>query len=112
LFAGVPIQVVRIALNMPQIELYRPPPNPAKVTDSRFEDYQRKFGDESWELDALSPNVIHNLIEESVVRLRDEKLWDAALKQEVEDKLALEEMIAETQGEEKPRSQRRFENDE
>lgn len=114
LFAGTQIQVVRLALNMPQIELYRPPPNPAKITDSRFGDYRRKFGEESWELDALSPSVIHELIEEAVLRLRDNKLWDAALKQEVEDKLVLEEMVDEAQ--EKAASIRtareRFEDDE
>jgi len=95
LFAGVDITVVRLALNMEQIERYRPPPNPAKVTDSRFEAYQQKYGDESWELDALNPEVIHNLIENNVRRIRDEKLWDAALAREVADKQDLEDMISE-----------------
>jgi len=92
LFAGVPIQVTRLALNLPQIAEHRPPPNPAKMTDSRFEDYRKKFGDLSWELDALRPNLIHDLIEDAVLKIRDEKLWDAALKQENEDKLVLEQM--------------------
>src|SRR6266851_3396392 len=95
LFAGVDVTVVRLALNMEQIERYRPPPNPAKVTDSRFEAYQREYGDESWELDALNPEVIHNLIENNVRRIRDEKLWDAALAREVADKQDLEDMIDE-----------------
>jgi len=95
LFAGVDITVVRLALNMEQIERYRPPPNPAKVTDSRFEAYQREYGDESWELDALNPEVIHNLIENNVQCIRDEKLWDAALAREVADKQDLEDMIDE-----------------
>lgn len=90
LFAGVPINVQRLALNMNQIERYRPPPNPAKVTDSRFEDYRRNFGDESWELDALEPTVIHDLIEDAVLRIRDNTRWDAALRMEAEDKIVLQ----------------------
>ena len=47
----------RIALNMDQIETFNPPPNPAKLTDSRCKSYMDKYGDESWELDALEPKV-------------------------------------------------------
>lgn len=93
LFCGVQVQVVRLALNMPQVEQYNPPPNPAKVTDSRFADYAVKYGDESWELDALEPMVIRDLISEAVLRIRDEAKWDAMLKLEAEDKMTLESMV-------------------
>ncbi len=93
MFAGVPIQVVRLALNRDQVELYNPPPNPAKSADSRFKDYQRIHGDESWELDALEPRVIQNLIEQNVLRLRDKRLWDEALGREAEDRQALNDML-------------------
>jgi len=62
----------RIALNMEQIQSFNPPPNPAKLTDSRANSYVRQFGDESWELDALEPRVIHSLIEDNVLEFRDE----------------------------------------
>jgi hypothetical protein len=39
-----------------------PPPNPAKTTDSRFQQYMEQFGDESWELDALPPEYLVNLV--------------------------------------------------
>ncbi len=42
---GADVIFKRIALNMDQIEEYTPPPNPAKVTDSRFEEYQKVHGD-------------------------------------------------------------------
>lgn len=93
MFAGTEIQVVRLALNMDQINKYKPPPNPAKLDDPRATDYVRKYGTESWELDALEPIVIHNLIEDAVLRIRDAKVWDAALKQEAEDKIVLTEMV-------------------
>lgn len=60
------LDVHRIALNMDQIDEYGPPPNPAKVTDSRFADYQLKHGDESWELDSLPPDVLAELIREKI----------------------------------------------
>ena len=73
-YRGAP-KVVRVALNMDQIDEYNPPPNPAKVTDSRFEQYRRDYGDESWELDALEPSVIDGLIRQHVDAWRDEAAW-------------------------------------
>ncbi|MCH8852340.1 MAG: hypothetical protein IID41_06755 [Planctomycetes bacterium] len=75
MFAGEPIAVERIALNMDQIEQYGPPPNPAKTTDSRFASYAEQYGDQSWELDALNPEVLAALIEEHVGRYRNVELW-------------------------------------
>lgn len=70
--------VERVALNMDQIELYNPPPNPAKVADIRYQGYVDTFGtDESWELDALDPNVIEDLVRENVRKYRDDDLFEA-----------------------------------
>lgn len=73
------VEVHRIALNMDQIDEYHPPPNPAKVTDSRFDSYEEEYGDESWELDALDPQVMSDLIESKVKEHRDEDRWTTAL---------------------------------
>lgn len=72
-----PVNVHRIALNMEQVEQYNPPPNPAKLTDSRAVDYINKYGVDSWELDALNPDIIGDLIRESVEYLIQQKRWDA-----------------------------------
>lgn len=82
LFAGQKIEVRRIALNMPQIEEFNPPPNPAKITDSRFAGYERLYGTESWELDALSPSYIDRIITQTVSEYRDETKWEEAVEQE------------------------------
>lgn len=66
----------RVALNMDQIEEYNPPPNPAKVTDSRYQTYVAKYGDESWELDALEPFRFRELIEAQLSGFRNQKQWD------------------------------------
>ena len=82
LFTGYEIDVVRIALNMDQIERFDPPPNPAKVTDSRFFGYQEKFGDESWELDALRPEYLVKLIQEEIESYIDPVAWNEQVKAE------------------------------
>ncbi len=72
-----PAEVRRIALNMPQVEAFQPPPNPAKVTDSRASGYIARFGASSWELDALNPEVLDALIGDEIASLRDLDLWEA-----------------------------------
>lgn len=81
---GLGVDVNRLALNWEQIGRYNPPPNPAKTTDSRFQGYSELYGNESWELDALEPQVIYDLIEENILALRDDDLWQAMEDQEEE----------------------------
>lgn len=68
----------RLALNMNQVEEQNPPPNPAKVTDSRYEGYRAQYGDESWELDALSPEYLHTLVSNEVRSMIEWSAWNAA----------------------------------
>lgn len=79
MFVGRPVNVKRIALNWDQVEEYQPPPNPAKTTDSRFEEYRREHGEESWELDALEPSVIVDLVRQSVTEIMDTDNWNEAV---------------------------------
>lgn len=74
--------VKRLALNWDQINLYNPPPNPAKLTDSRAQGYIAKHGDDSWELDALEPSVIAELIRNAVEDVRDEDLYQEMWEEE------------------------------
>lgn len=87
---GTEVEVRRIALNMDQVEQYNPPPNPAKETDSRFTSYADEFGDECWELDALSPTVLSDLIRDAVTSVRDEEEWNEALEREATEKASLQ----------------------
>ena len=70
-------ELIRVALTMDQIEDQGPPPNPAKTTDSRFAEYEALYGYESWELDALQPRFLTRLVEEHVLEVLDEGLWNA-----------------------------------
>ena len=76
LFACLDIEVIRIALNRDQVDQYEPPPNPAKLTDSRATGYISEHGDESWELDALEPRVIEDLIADQIMEIRNEERWE------------------------------------
>lgn len=75
---GARTTVERLALNMPQVEQYNPPPNPAKETDSRFSGYSDIHGDESWELDALEPSVLAELVRTRVEALKDADAWSGS----------------------------------
>lgn len=91
-FSGGEIEVKRLALNMSQVEEYNPPPNPAKITDSRADKYIEEFGTESWELDALEPAVIAQLIRDAVEEVRDKKLWREAVAKEDKQKVQLQKV--------------------
>ena len=75
LFSENSVELIRIALNMEQIEQEKPPENPAKTTDSRFASYKRKYGISSWELDALSPRYLARLLSSHISRFVDDEAW-------------------------------------
>ena len=91
MFAGVQIEVQRIALNYDQIQTYNPPPNPAKMTDTRFGDYESRYGASSWELDALPPNVLVDLIRSKIAQFIDKKAWAQALAEESDSRAQLKQ---------------------
>jgi len=73
-----PFEVRRIALTFDQVEEFSPPPNPAKLSDSRATGYINEFGDESWELDALDPTTLDRLIRDELEEAIDREAWDDA----------------------------------
>ena len=79
---GSECEVRRIALNMDQINAFNPPPNPAKMTDSRASDYIHEFGNSSWELDALSPDQLNSLITDQIDEIYDKETWAESLENE------------------------------
>jgi hypothetical protein len=79
LFSEEPdVEIDRIALTMRQIRDQKPPPNPAKTTDSRFESYRATHGSESWELDALRPEYLDRIVRKRIEDcIEDQDVWDA-----------------------------------
>lgn len=87
------LKVQKIALTMEQVKEYSPPPNPAKMSDSRAGGYVSRHGTSSWEVDALRPDVLHILIEEKIREHLESKKWNAVLAQEAKDKAALTKAV-------------------
>ena len=83
------LTVNRIALNMDQVEEYNPPPNPAKLNDTRATAYIEEFGDESWELDALPPDVMATLIEDEIKANLDQEVFDEKTQQQEDERKVL-----------------------
>lgn len=69
------ITLNRLALNMDQVRQLNPPENPAKITDKRAASYIRRFGVSSWELDAIEPAMLANLVSTAVMSLLDMGRW-------------------------------------
>jgi hypothetical protein len=92
LFGAGRVDVRRLALNMDQVEQYEPPPNPAKETDSRFENYRAEFGDESWELDALEPTVLAKLVTDELDTIIEAGPWAEEIKREQKARAELKAM--------------------
>ena len=94
LYAGREIEVRRIALNMDQVERYRPPASFVKEGDTRTSGYTEQFEtDQCWELDALSPAVISNLIRAEIEPMIDTAEWRAAKEREALSRKELEAVI-------------------
>ena len=87
------LEVRRIALTMEQVEELNPPPNPAKISDSRFAQYMSEHGAESWELDALEPAYIAALISEHITDERDMERWTEAVNQQEQERGKIADVI-------------------
>lgn len=89
---GADVNVKRVALTMEQIETFNPPPNPTKLTDARASGYIAEYGHECWELDALEPKVITDLIRSEVNELVDFSLFREVEVKEDADKDNIQEI--------------------
>jgi hypothetical protein len=94
LFTDGQLKLERLALNMDQVKKYKPPPNPAKVTDSRATGYIAEFGRQSWELDALEPKVLEELVRLAIGGIVDKKMMAKATREQAQHRKTLE-VIAE-----------------
>ena len=87
---GASAIVRRLALNLDQIERWRPPPQPAKQSDSRYREYVRTTGQkQSWELDALDPTTLSDLVENAIKSLRDPSGWQEAIEEQEQERKLL-----------------------
>jgi hypothetical protein len=78
----VNVQIKHIALTMNQIQKYNPPKNPAKNTDTRFKNYEKEHGEYSWEVDALKPELLDDLLRQEIESSMDMSVFNKRLRYE------------------------------
>jgi hypothetical protein len=98
---GSEVRVKKIALTMNQIEEHNPPPNPAKLTDSRAARYVEEHGNSSWEVDALPPEVLNEVVREAFTEILDEEKMEAVKKTEETEKSLLRKALVNLRKKEK-----------
>lgn len=87
------LTVTPICLNIKQVKKYKLPPNPTKITDSRSEAYIAEYGKTCWEVDALAPEVLTQILEQNIEDNIDTDLYEDKLLQEVNEKKVLTALI-------------------
>lgn len=85
-------EVLPIALTKEQIRQYDPPPNPAKLTDTRAKDFIAQHGRYSWEVDALRPDVLNKLLTDAILDEIDEDKYQEVVDREAADRTKLVEL--------------------
>lgn len=84
--------VDHVGLTTEQVEQYDPPPNPAKESDPRFKWYQAEYGNSSWEVDALDPQVLNELLSTAIEDRIDIDKYETMIIQEDDDRSDLDEI--------------------
>jgi len=87
----VEVEVVKVALTLEQVQQYNLPPNPAKMSDPRANGYVAEHGNSSWELDALSPDVLVNLMTNAIEEYIDMDKYNLIIQLEEKEKKAFED---------------------
>jgi len=90
---GASVDVQRIALNLPQIKKYKPPPNPAKETDTRAAGDITKYGSHSWELDSLKPEILDALITDAIKSNLDQNLYTQAMEKQEQERQIITSLL-------------------
>ena len=90
------LNVEKLALTMDQIRRFNPPPNPAKLSDSRAKAYIAKYGRQSWEVDALPPRELQRIIRRALASVVDVDKMRAVMVREDADKAKLRDAFERT----------------
>jgi len=73
---NVHVNVERVALTRQQVQLYSLPSAPTKKTDTLARRWIEAEGDAVWELDALEPNLLMQLIEQAILQHFSQSLFE------------------------------------
>lgn len=79
---GVTAKIEHVALTQAQIKKFDPPPNPAKIKDPRAKWYIKNFGNTSWEVDAIDPTKLNEIVSSKIEKFLDMDKFHRLLKEE------------------------------
>ena len=92
-FCKAHFTIKHIGLTMEQINQYNPPPNPAKITDPRAKHYIAKYGQVSWEVDALSPAIMTDIVSNALSSEMDHDIYDSLIEREESEQAQIKKII-------------------
>ncbi|MGB9002849.1 MAG: hypothetical protein WCC52_03470 [Nitrosotalea sp.] len=87
---GSHARVKRIALTHTQVRQFRLEPMPTKISDSRWREYSLQYGSQCWELDALPPNELQNIIRDAIKAHVDVSRWNKTFREIEKEKRSLQ----------------------
>lgn len=87
-----PFQVIPIGLTKKQINKFNPPPNPAKLDDPRAKWYVKEHGNISWEVDAIDPDVMKQIVEDNIIFNMDVSVFNSVIKREEKEVKLIKEI--------------------
>jgi hypothetical protein len=74
-YDGDHVELRRIALTWEQVGGLPSFPATDKRSDTRYPWFERNFGSQCWELDALDPNVLRNIVQAEIKREIEPEAW-------------------------------------
>ena len=86
---AVNVRVTKLALTKDQVDDFKLPPNPAKMSDSRAREFVNQHGDESFEVDALPPEVLQKMVRRAI----QERMNMALYRGQIEEETRLKEKL-------------------
>ncbi len=87
---GSHARVKRIALTYAQVRQFGLEPMPTKISDSRWREYSSQYGNQCWELDALPPNELQNIIGNAIKAHIEVSRWNRTFKEIEKEKRSLQ----------------------
>lgn len=92
---GLCVELDRIGLNRGQVRNLTTDPQRPKPTDTRSRWYIQNYGTDCWELDALPPAELGELVREAIESRINMALFEQEQEREIQDKSRVAELVAE-----------------
>lgn len=88
---GSTVDVIKLAITPEQVAQYNPPPNSTKMSDSRARAFVAEHGSASYEVDALPPPVLNQIVTDAISEYVDPDIRQERLDMEQEHRKLIRE---------------------